>query len=73
MLQSAFAKLVLLHDNLAGHAGALVRLAVVGVRARSRELGCHALAGCVQVVLVVEGLCVDTRLQSLAPKRSEKA
>jgi hypothetical protein len=53
----------LLHDDLAHHAGALVGLAVVRVRARGVEGVGHLITGAVQVVLVGDGIRVHTLLE----------
>ena len=50
----------LLDDDGALHAGALVGLAVVAVGAGGVELVGHLLAGSVEVVLVRDGVRVDT-------------
>lgn len=51
----------LVDDDLANHAGTLVWLAVVAVFTSSVELDGVLLAWSVEVVLVGEGLSVDTR------------
>ena len=51
-----------LHNDLAGHASALVRLAVVAVLSGGVKLGGHSLSGGVQVVLVAKLVSAGARL-----------
>ncbi len=54
----------LLHNDLAGHASALVRLAVVAVLSGGVKLGGHSLSGGVQVVLVAKLVSAGARLHT---------